>query len=54
MKLLPNGQQQPHENAKKSYVHKKKFEDKHTKNKKYCKGRDYCHCKGESKLLHVN
>ena len=47
MKLLTNKQQNSNENAKTFYICKKKFEDEHTKDKKYCKVRDHCHYTGE-------
>ena len=42
MKLLTNVQQKPYENAKICYICKEKFDDKHAKDKKYCKLRDIC------------
>ena len=47
MKLLRNKQQKSYENAKICYICKEKLEDKHAKDKKYCKVRDHCHYPGE-------
>ena len=41
MKLLGNDQQESYENAKNCYVCKDKFEDKHAKEKTFCKVRDH-------------
>ena len=43
MKLLTNEQQESYENLKSCYIFQEKFENKHWKNKKYCKVRDRCH-----------
>ena len=47
MKLLKKEQQESYENAKICYICKKKVENKHLKDKKYCKVRDYCSYTGE-------
>ena len=39
MTLLTNEEQKSDENAKSCYISKEKFEDKHVKDKKYCKVR---------------
>ena len=41
MNLLINEQQKSYENAKICYICKEIYEDKHAKDKKYCKVRDY-------------
>ena len=41
MKLITNVQQKSYQNAFKKFY--KKFEDKHAKDKNYCKVRDHCH-----------
>ena len=46
MKLLTNKQQELYENAEICCICKETFEDKYTKDNKYCKVRDYCHCAG--------
>ena len=46
-KLLTNEQKKSYENTKKSYICKKKFEDKYTKDKKYRKIISYCQYKSE-------
>ena len=43
MTLLTNEEQKSDENAKSCYISKEKFEDKHVKDKKYCKVRYHCH-----------
>ena len=35
-----------YQNLKICYIFKEKFEDKHAKDKKYCKFRDYCYYTG--------
>ena len=47
MKLLTNKRQESYENAKTGYIFKEKFEDKYSKDKKYCKVRDHYHYTGE-------
>ena len=47
MKLLTNEQQKSYQNVKMCYISKKNFEDKHAKDKKCRKIRDYCHYTGE-------
>ena len=47
MKLLTKEQQESYENAKIWCICKEKFENKHVKDKKYCKVRDHCHYAGE-------
>ena len=42
MKLLTNDQQKSYQNGKTCYICKEKFEDKHAKDKKYCKATDHC------------
>ena len=42
-KLLTKEQQEIYENAKIYYICREKFEDKHVKDKKYCKVRDHFH-----------
>ena len=43
MKLLTKKQQELYGNAKLCYIFKQKFENKHVKDKIYCKVRDRCH-----------
>ena len=43
VKLLTNEQQGSYENTKTCYICKEQFENKHVKDKKYCKIRDHCH-----------
>ena len=43
MKELTNEQQISYQNAKICYICKEQIEDKHAKDKKYCKVRDHCH-----------
>ena len=43
MKLLTKEQRESYENSKTCYICQEKFENKHWKNKKYCKVRDHCH-----------
>ena len=43
MKLLTKEQQESYQNANICYIFKEKFENKHLKNKQYCKVRDHCH-----------
>ena len=43
MKLLISEQQKPCENLENCYICQEKFEGKYVKDKKYRKGRDYCH-----------
>ena len=40
MKLLTKEQQESYENRKSCYICKEKFENKYSKDKKYCKVRD--------------
>ena len=47
MKLSTKKQQESYENAKICYICKEKFENKYTKDKKYCKFRDHFHYTGE-------
>ena len=47
MKSSTNQQQKSYQNGTICYICKEKFEDKNTKDKKYCKVRDYCHYTGE-------
>ena len=47
MKLLTNEQQKSYQNSNIWYICKEKFEDKHNKDKKYCKATDHCHFTGE-------
>ena len=47
MKLLTNKQEELYENAKVCNICKKKFEDKYSKDKKYCKGRNQFYYTGE-------
>ena len=47
MKLLTKEQQDSNPNAKICYICKERFEDKHLKDKKYCKVRYHCHYTGE-------
>ena len=47
MKLLTNEQQKSYENAKICYICKEKFEEKHAKDKNYCKVRDHFNYTGE-------
>ena len=47
MKLLTNKQLKSYENAKIYYICKEMFEDKHAKDKKYCKVRDHFHYTSE-------
>ena len=47
MKSSTNQQQKSYQNGRIYYTCKEKFEDKNTKDKKYCKVRDYCHYTGE-------
>ena len=47
MKLLTNEQQKSYQNAKICYICKEKFQDKHTKDKSYCKVKDHCHYPGK-------
>ena len=54
MKLLPNKQQESNENPKICYICRGKSEDKHGKDKKYCKVRDHCNYTGENiEVLHI-
>ena len=46
-KVLTYGQQKSYSNAKVCYSCKEKFEDKHAKDKKYCKVRDHCYYTGK-------
>ena len=43
MKLLTNKQEKSNENAKIYYIYQEQFENKHAKDKKYHKVRNYCH-----------
>ena len=43
MNLLKNEQQKLYQNSKICDICKEKFEDKHAKDKKYCKVSDHCH-----------
>ena len=43
MKVFTNAQYKSYENSKICYICKEKFEDKHAKDKKYCKVGDHCH-----------
>ena len=43
MKLLTKEQQKSYQNAKICYICKEKVEEKHAKNKIYCKVGDHCH-----------
>ena len=47
MKLLTNRQQRSYENAKVCYICKENFENKHAKDKKYCKVKGNCHYTGK-------
>ena len=47
MKLLTNKQQKSYANAKVCYNCKENLEDKHAKDKGYCKVRDHCNCTGK-------
>ena len=47
MKLLTNEQQKSYQNVNMCYISKKNFENKHAKDKKCRKIRDYCHYTGE-------
>ena len=47
IKLLKKEQQKSYENAKIYFICKQKFENKHVKDKKYCKVRGNCHYTGE-------
>ena len=47
MKLLTNDLQKSYKNALIYYICKDKFEDKHDKDKTYCKARDHCHYTGD-------
>ena len=47
MKSLTNEQQKSYHIASICYISKKIIEDKHAKDKKYCKVRDHCHYAGE-------
>ena len=47
MKSSTNQQQKSYQNGRIYYTCKEKFEDKNTKDKKYCKVRDHCHYTGE-------
>ena len=47
MQLLTNEQHESYKDAKICYICKQKFEDKHTKDKKYCEVRDHCYYTGE-------
>ena len=49
MKFLTNKQQDLYEKAKICCICTEYFEDKHTKDKKYCRVRDPCHYVGEYK-----
>ena len=49
MRLLTKGQKESYENEKICYICKEKFENKHVKNKKYCKISDHCCCAGEDR-----
>ena len=43
MKLLTNKQEKSNENAKIYYIYQEQFENKHAKDKRYHKVRNYCH-----------
>ena len=47
MEPLRNKQQKSYENTKNCYVCKDKFEDKHAKDKNFCKNEDHCYYTGE-------
>ena len=51
MKSSTNQQQKSYQNGRIYYTCKEKFEDKNTKDKKYCKVRDHCHYTGEYNLI---
>ena len=47
MKLLTNEHKKSNETAKICYISKEKFQDKQSKDKKYCKARENCHYTGK-------
>ena len=49
MRLLTKGQKESYKNEKICYICQEKFENKHVKNKKYCKISDHCCCTGEER-----
>ena len=50
LKLLTNEHQESYENAKICYICQVNSEDKHAKDKKCCKVRDYCYYAGEYRV----
>ena len=52
MKLLTK-EQQSYQNAKLCYICKEKIKDKHAKDRKYHKVRDYCHYVGILRIAYV-
>ena len=47
MKSSTNEQQKSYQNANIFYISTGKSEDKHARDKEYCKARDHCHYTGE-------
>ena len=53
MNLLKKEQKKSYENVKIVYICKKISEDKHPRNKKYCKVRDHCYYPGKYGVLYM-